>query len=112
MPETDHKSVDLGSMSREELLELAADIDDALATWTKRQSAKAFTEISEILDKYELTIEDVLGVDRAKRSGTVLPPKYRNPKDPSQTWTGKGRRPKWYLEALDAGVSPEDMRIG
>ena len=26
-------------------------------------------------------------------------PKYRNPKDPSQTWTGRGRRPTWIVEA-------------
>lgn len=26
-------------------------------------------------------------------------PKYRNPNDPSQTWSGRGRTPKWLLEA-------------
>ena len=34
-----------------------------------------------------------------KSKGSKIAPKYRNPKDPSQTWTGRGRRPNWIVEA-------------
>jgi DNA-binding protein H-NS len=34
---------------------------------------------------------------RGKRAKVAI--KYRNPKDPSQTWTGRGRRPMWLVEA-------------
>ena len=33
-------------------------------------------------------------------------PKYRNPKDPAQTWTGRGKAPAWI-----AGFKKEDCRI-
>ena len=33
-------------------------------------------------------------------------PKYRNPKDPAQTWTGRGKAPAW-----SAGFKKEDCRI-
>ena len=38
-------------------------------------------------------------------------PKYANPADASQTWTGRGRRPAWVISALEAGKSLDDMAI-
>ena len=43
-----------------------------------------------------------------KKSGKA---KYRNPDDTKQTWTGKGRRPAWYVAAIEAGKSPTDLEI-
>ena len=39
---------------------------------------------------------------RGRKLGPV-PPKYRNPKDPKQTWSGRGRTPKWVQEFKDKG---------
>jgi DNA-binding protein H-NS len=39
-------------------------------------------------------------------------PKYRNPGDASQTWTGRGRQPAWVAEALAGGARLEDLAIG
>ena len=30
---------------------------------------------------------------------------YANPNNPSERWAGRGRRPKWLTDALDAGRS-------
>ena len=46
-----------------------------------------------------------------KRTGEGQPVKYRNPSDPSQTWTGKGRKPAWVLEALASGKTLEDFAV-
>jgi DNA-binding protein H-NS len=35
--------------------------------------------------------------------------KYRNPAEPSQTWTGTGRKPAWLVEALSSGKTLEDF---
>jgi len=35
---------------------------------------------------------------------------FRNPTDPSQTWTGRGRRPFWYVKAVKNGTKPEALR--
>ena len=37
--------------------------------------------------------------------------KYANPADKSQTWTGKGRQPQWYKDAVAAGTDPKTMEI-
>ena len=41
--------------------------------------------------------------------GSKVPPKYRNPDDPEQTWAGRGRKPRWFLDHVDRGTKPEDM---
>jgi len=38
-------------------------------------------------------------------------PKYRNPVAPSQKWSGRGKRPKWVIAALEAGQTLDDLRI-
>ena len=41
---------------------------------------------------------------RAKRrSGGTVAPKYRNPANAEQTWSGRGKRPRWFNDALKAG---------
>jgi len=37
--------------------------------------------------------------------------KYRNPDDPGQTWSGRGREPKWLAEKLSAGRRREEFAI-
>ncbi len=38
-------------------------------------------------------------------------PKYRNPDNPTETWSGRGRKPRWFEEALARGLSAEAMLI-
>jgi DNA-binding protein H-NS len=41
---------------------------------------------------------------------TVLP-KFRNPDNPSETWSGRGRQPRWLSAQLKSGKQIEDFRI-
>jgi DNA-binding protein H-NS len=38
-------------------------------------------------------------------------PQYRNPLAPSQEWSGRGKRPKWVIAALEAGQRLDDLKI-
>jgi DNA-binding protein H-NS len=44
------------------------------------------------------------------RRGSVAP-KYRNPDNPSDVWSGRGRKPKWVEEKLAAGRELAEMQI-
>ena len=51
-----------------------------------------------------------VGAGRASAAkGRKVPPKYRNPDDPTQTWAGRGRQPRWYADKIGQGMKPEDM---
>lgn len=38
-------------------------------------------------------------------------PKFRNPDVPSETWSGRGKQPRWVAEQLRSGKSMDDFRI-
>ncbi len=38
-------------------------------------------------------------------------PAYRNPCNSAETWTGRGRQPKWLREALARGMQLADLAI-
>jgi len=38
-------------------------------------------------------------------------PKFRNPEQPSETWTGRGKKPRWLTEQLKSGKQLDDFRI-
>lgn len=53
----------------------------------------------------------VAGKAPSKRAGAGIA-KYRNPADPAQTWTGFGKKPNWFIDALrKRGVTAETMLI-
>jgi DNA-binding protein H-NS len=54
-------------------------------------------------------LADLLSGRKARKSSGA--PKYANPADRSQTWTGRGRKPGWVIEALAAGKSLDSMAI-
>ena len=43
--------------------------------------------------------------------GIKLAPKYRDTKDPSLVWAGRGARPRWMQERIKAGAKQEDFLI-
>lgn len=51
------------------------------------------------------------GSTRKSTAGTKVPAKYRNPDNPAQTWSGRGKHPKWMTEAMAGGRKPEDFLI-
>ncbi|RBI84084.1 hypothetical protein DRV85_13840 [Rhodosalinus halophilus] len=99
---------DLENMSRDELLQLKADIDRALESLETRRKAEALKAAEDAARKYGFSLQELKEVGGKRTKGV---PRYRNPKNPSQTWTGKGRKPKWVLEALDEGIPMEKMEI-
>jgi DNA-binding protein H-NS len=53
--------------------------------------------------------ERSLQKEKRKRGDQTV--KYRNPAEPSQTWTGNGRKPAWLVEALASGQVLEDFKV-
>jgi DNA-binding protein H-NS len=49
----------------------------------------------------------------AKKAGTTrkVAPKYRNPANARETWSGRGKQPRWLAEQVKKGKKPEDFLI-
>jgi DNA-binding protein H-NS len=48
---------------------------------------------------------------RARRKYPRVFPKYRNPTEPSETWSGRGKQPRWLTAALKTGHKIEEFVI-
>ncbi|WKA25618.1 H-NS histone family protein [Bradyrhizobium roseum] len=48
---------------------------------------------------------------RVRRPYPVVVPKYRNPEQPSETWAGRGKTPRWLAAQLKSGRRIDDFRI-
>jgi DNA-binding protein H-NS len=105
----------LDGMTSEELTSLAEDIQNAIRA--KREEAKEAlrAEIAEIIEK-----AGPLGLDPAELVGrpskarvnrSEVKPKYRDKRDATQTWSGRGRVPLWLRARIDAGENKDDYLI-
>jgi len=91
-----------------DLIQRAKARQDELA---REKATKLRAKISAMVKAEGFAIEDVFaGARRGVRRKVA--PKYRNPIDPSQTWTGRGKRPRWYSAALASGKKEKDLLIG
>ena len=49
--------------------------------------------------------------ERPRRKYPKVMPKYYNPSSPTETWSGRGKQPRWLVSALQSGRKLEEFRI-
>jgi DNA-binding protein H-NS len=49
--------------------------------------------------------------NRPRRKYPKVYPKYQNPAVPSETWSGRGKQPRWLVSALQSGRTMKDFEI-
>lgn len=107
-------TVDLTGMSTAELKTLARDVEKALKVAADTERKEAIKAARLAAQEHGFDLDELVGAGgaaKAKAAGSKNPPKYRNPANPDQTWSGRGRRPAWIADAEAAGKSLEDMAI-
>jgi DNA-binding protein H-NS len=97
----------LKSMSLDKLMKLKSDVDAVLASKISEQRHALESELSKL---GRFAGGGKLKGKRGGQRGSVAP-KYRNPEDPSETWAGRGLRPRWLAAALKSGKKLEDFAI-
>ena len=102
--------MDFNSLSLDELKRIRKDVEKAIQTFEERARKKALSEAEAVLRQHGFTVEQILGKPAKATRAQVLP-KYANPADPSETWSGRGRKPRWVVAALDAGKTMDDLTI-
>ncbi len=106
------KKIDLEKHTINDLKELIANAEKAIERKAKEELKKARAAAAETAKKFGFTLDELTGTKpAAKTTKQKTAPKYANPADPSQTWSGRGRQPVWYKDALAAGKKPEDMLL-
>jgi DNA-binding protein H-NS len=100
------KSNDLKSMSVDELWNL----HERLIVELNRKIAAEQATLENRLHQ----LSSVVGngaLNRARRPYPKVMPKYRNPKNESETWAGRGKQPRWLRAELRSGKKLNDFLI-
>ncbi|MBD9528113.1 MULTISPECIES: H-NS family nucleoid-associated regulatory protein [Paracoccus] len=100
--------LDLDQMSLRELRDLRNKVEKSISTFEDRRKREALAAVENAAREFGFTFADLADVKPAR--GKVAA-KYADPANPDATWTGRGRKPRWVVEALDAGKSMADLEI-
>ena len=109
----------LKSMSRKELTKLKGDVAKALKSAEDRERRAALKAAEKAAAKFGFSLDDISGgakkakpTKKRRTTKTVkAAPKYRNPANAEQTWSGRGRKPQWIHQALIEGADITDLEI-
>ena len=78
----------------------------------KDEKLVVIAELRNRMNAYGITIDELQSAKvktAPKRTRGILPPKFADGQ--GNTWSGKGPKPQWILNALACGKSMEDYRI-
>ena len=123
-------SIDLNTLSPKELDALISKAKKRQSTLKKRKplaTVRARLRSAAAAEGY--TVAELFGGGAASKSAGApaprkaakagkggrklgkVPPKYRNPENESETWTGRGKQPRWMAERVAQGKTPDDFLI-
>jgi DNA-binding protein H-NS len=105
-----HK-MNLDDLSFEELKSLQNDVTVALYNFEKRKKAEALAEIKSLAHAKGFSLDELLGGEAAKGKRAPAVAKYADPANPDNTWSGRGRKPKWLVAQIENGKTVEDFAI-
>jgi DNA-binding protein H-NS len=101
-------TVDLDAMSLKELRDLRNKVDRAVSSFEDRRKREALAAVESAAREFGFNLAELTA---AKPARAKVAAKYAHPQDPSQTWTGRGRKPRWVQDALDSGKNLQDLEI-
>ncbi|MBU6249175.1 MAG: H-NS histone family protein [Xanthomonadaceae bacterium] len=107
-------AVDIKSLNHNQLNDLIAKAQVRQDELRKEKVAKLREKVHALIKAEGYSFEDIFGSARGgkvRRAKTTVAPKYRNPANPEQTWSGRGKRPRWFNDALKAGKKEKDLAI-
>jgi DNA-binding protein H-NS len=99
----------LKSMSLDKLIALRSRVEATLTSKVADERRALESELSKLTRFHSGGAGSKLGA-RGGLRGAVAP-KYRNPENPSETWAGRGLKPRWLAIAIKSGKKQDDFLI-
>ena len=110
---------DLSQFSVEELNAFIIEAQALIATKKEGELQKAYAEFAQKAAALGVTLDELIskGGKSGKKSAAVPSTKkpvairFRNPANPSDTWTGRGKQPRWLAAEIAKGRKLEEFAI-
>ncbi len=104
-------AVDISKLNQKQLNDLIAKAETRKKSIRQERVVKLRKKITDMIKDEGYTFEDVFGGRRKTRRTGKVPPKYANPANPAETWSGRGKHPRWFNAALKSGKKEKDLLI-
>ena len=104
-------AIELDHLSLKELKDLQAQVARAIASFVDRKKKDALAELENKARELGFSLAELTGVAPAPRKRPAAGAKYATPANSADTWSGRGRKPRWFVEALASGKTPDDLLI-
>lgn len=101
--------LDLENMSLKELRDLHKAVGRQIDGYEAKKKEQAMAAAQQVAEEHGFSLKELLAGGKPAKS--TIAPKYTNPDNTSETWTGRGRQPRWVKGHLDAGRSIDDLLI-
>ena len=101
---------DVETLSLKELKSLQKDLAKAISTYEDRQKSDARTKLEIIAKEMGYSLADLIGIEM-KPTRAPAAAKYRHPENSALTWSGRGRKPQWFADHINAGNDPSDLAV-
>lgn len=98
-------------MSHAEPKDLQKGVQRAIEEVSDRKKQEALRALAAKAQDFGFSLSDLMSVKKKRKSSGAGGPKHRHPENPEITWTGRGRKPGWFVDALAAGIKPEALAI-
>lgn len=105
---------DISNLSIQDLKNLQAEAELLIEQKQEEAIVNAFDQINAIAEGVGLTVEELLQVGALKlkkNSRKPVQPRYRNKGNIDETWSGRGKQPRWLVAQLENGAKLEDFLI-
>jgi DNA-binding protein H-NS len=100
----------LANMSYAELVAMKAQVESVMAEKQLSEKAELKQKLANLAQKGGFSLDELMG--KARKATGKVAIKYRDPKNASNTWTGRGRMPRWMTAATKGGkAKKEDFLI-
>jgi len=103
--------MELSNLTLVELKSLLNEIPTEIKRREKDEKAKALKDLEALATERGFTLAELVGAATEKKIRAPIAAKYRNPKDSSVTWSGRGIKPKWVTAFIAAGGTLDQLAI-
>ena len=101
--------IDLSELSFEELETLMDDAGRRIRELREERKEEIRRQCRVLAAEIGETVESLFALPSPTPKRSKVKPKYRNPNPPHETWSGRGKQPRWFADALASGLSREDL---
>jgi DNA-binding protein H-NS len=108
------RKFDFDAMTVDELWQLHEQLSDILSvrlTSEKRELEDRLGQLRREKGMRPSEVVDAQATPRERRKYPRVLPKYQNPDEPFETWSGRGKQPRWLTAALKTGHKIEEFAI-